>query len=57
MCKDYYIETDERLLFKQVTESFDSFLSKYQCNLTKGYNAQHCFATVLENMKSVLENR
>ena len=32
----------EIFLFKQMSEYFDSFFSKFQSGLRKGYNAQYC---------------
>ena len=29
----------------------DKFLSKYQCRLRKGYNAQHCLLAIVEKWK------
>ena len=32
----------EKFMFKQMSEYFESFLSKYQCGFRKGYSSQHC---------------
>ena len=31
----------ERFFFKQISEYFEQFLSKYQCGFRKGFSAQH----------------
>ena len=35
----------ERCLYYQIQVFFDSVLSKYQCRVQRGYNAQHCLIT------------
>ena len=42
----------EKFMFKQRSEYFESFLSKYQCGFRKGYSAQHCLLSMLEKWKS-----
>ena len=44
-------------MFKQISEYFESFLSKYQCGFRKGYSAQHCLLSMLEKWKSAIDNR
>ena len=38
----------ERLISKQLSEFFESILSKFQCGFRKGYGAQHCLLMMLE---------
>ena len=47
----------EKFMFKQMSEYFESFLSKYQCGFRKGYSAQHCLLSMLEKWKSAVDNR
>ena len=35
----------------------DQFLSKYQCDLRKGFNAQHCLLVLLEKWKKVANTK
>ena len=35
----------ERCFYDQIQVFFNSILSKYQCGLQRGYNAQHCLIT------------
>ena len=44
-------------MFKQISEYFDSFSSKYQCGFKKGFSSQHCLAAMLEKWKSAIENK
>ena len=44
-------------MFKQMSEYFESFLSKYQCGFRKGYSAQHCLLSMLEKWKSAIDNK
>ena len=44
-------------MFKQKSEYFESFLSKYQCGFRKGFSGQHCLLSMLEKWKSALDNR
>ena len=34
---------------------FDKILSKYQCGFRKGFNAQHCLATMLEKWRETID--
>ena len=43
----------ERIMFVQVSASFDNVFSKYQCRFQKGYNTQHCNLKMLEKWKNV----
>ena len=40
-----------------MSEYFESFLSKYQCEFRKEFNAQHCLLSMLEKLKSAIDNR
>ena len=47
----------ERIMFKQLSEYFESsFFSKYQCGFTKGFSAQYCLVSMLEQWKSASDN-
>ena len=35
---------------------FDIILSKYQCQFRKGFNAQHCHASMIEKWKESVDN-
>ena len=45
----------ERCLFKQMSKLFDKILSKYQCGFRKGFNSQHCLATILEKWRESID--
>ena len=47
----------ERFLFKQISEYFEQFLSKYQCGFRKGFIAQHSLLSMLEKWKSAVDNK
>ena len=47
----------EKFLFKQISEYFEQFLSKYQCGFRKGFRAQHSLLPVLEKWKSAVDNK
>ena len=47
----------ERFLFKQISEYFEQFLSKYQCGFRKGFSAQHSLLSMLEKWKPVVDNK
>ena len=34
----------------------DNILSKYQCGLCKGFNAQHCLVSMIEKWKESVDN-
>ena len=38
----------ERIIFKQISNYMESFLSKYQCGIRKGFSTQHCLFFMLE---------
>ena len=44
-------------MFKQMSDYFESFLSKCQCGFRKGYSPQHCLLPMLEKWKSATDNR
>ena len=44
-------------MFKQISEYFDLFFSKYQCSFRKGFCSQHCLAAMLEKWQSAIENK
>ena len=46
----------ERLISKQLSEFFESILSKFQCGFRKGYGAQHCLLMMLETWKEATDN-
>ena len=35
---------------------FDNILSKYQCEFCKGFNAQHCLVSMIEQGKESVDN-
>ena len=41
----------ERCLHKQISDFFDTILSKYQCGFRKGHGAQHCLIALLEKWR------
>ena len=47
----------ESFPFKQISEYFEQFLSKYQCGFRKGFSAQHSLLPVLEKWKSAVGNK
>ena len=47
----------EKFMFKQMSEYFESFLSKYQCGFRKGFSAHHCLLSMLEEWKYAIDNR
>ena len=47
----------ERLMFKQISEYFEQFFSKYQCGFRKGFSAQHCLVSMLEKWRSAIDNK
>ena len=40
-----------------MSKFFDKILSKYQCGFRKGFNAQHCLATMLEKWRETIDKR
>ena len=51
-----FSEIFERLLSRQLSESFDNTLSKLQCGFRKGYGTQHCLLLMLEIWEGVTDN-
>ena len=47
----------ERFVFKQISEYFEQFFSKYQCGFRKGFSAQHSVLSMLEKWKSAVDNK
>ena len=43
----------DRIMFVQISASFDNVFSKYQCGFRKGYSTQHCNLKMLEKWKNV----
>ena len=41
----------EKLIYQQLYEHFNSILSPKQCEVRKGYSAQHCLMIMLEKFK------
>ena len=46
----------ERCLYNQIEVFCDSVLSKYQCELRRGYNAEHCLITLIEIWNKSIDN-
>ena len=44
-------------MFKQMSEYFEAFLSKYQCGFRKGYSTQHCQLSMLKKWKFAIDNK
>ena len=40
-----------------MSKFFDKLLSKYHCGFGKGFNSQHCLASMLEKWWKALHNR
>ena len=40
-----------------MSKFFDKILSKYQCGFRKGFNSQHCLATMLEKWRESIDRR
>ena len=47
----------ERCLHKQISDFFDTILSKYQCGFRKGHGAQHCLIALLEKWRVSRDRR
>ena len=45
----------ERCLHKQISDFFDTILSKCQCSCRKGHAAQHCLIAVLEKWRESID--
>ena len=46
----------ERCIYDQIQLFFDSLLPKYQCGFRRGYNAQHCLITLIEQWTKSVDN-
>ena len=46
----------ERIIFRQISDYMESFLSKYQCGFQKVYSTQQCLLFTLEKWKHVVDN-
>ena len=38
-----------------MSKLFDKILSKYQCGFRRGFNSQHCLATMLEKLRESID--
>ena len=47
----------ERFFFKQISEYFEQFLSKYHCGFRKDFTAQHSLPSILKKWKSAVDNK
>ena len=45
----------ERCLHKQISDFFDTILSKYQCRFRKVHGAQHCLIALLEKCRESID--
>ena len=45
----------ERSLHKQISDFFDTILSKYQCGFRKGHGAHHCLIALLEKWQESID--
>ena len=64
-CKDNYRPVSilsnvskvfERIIFRQISNYMEPFLSKYQCGFRKDYSTQHCLLSMLEKWKRTEDN-
>ena len=42
-------------MFRQISSSMDSYLSKQQCGFRKGYSTQYCLLVMLEKWKNAVD--
>ena len=47
----------ERIIFRQIPDCMESFLSKYQCGFRKRFSTQHCLLFMPEKWKRAVDNR
>ena len=47
----------ERLMFKQISEYFETILSKFQCGFRKGFSAKYCLLAMSRKWKSAVDNK
>ena len=45
----------ERCLFKQLTNYFEDYFSKYQCGFRKGFSAANCLLPMIEKWRESLD--
>ena len=45
----------ERCMHRQISEYFETVLSKFQCGFRKGYSTQDCLLALVENFKRALD--
>ena len=45
----------KRCLHKQISDFFDTILSKYQCRFRKVHGAQHCLIALLEKCRESID--
>ena len=45
----------ERCMHRQISEYFETVLSKFQCGFRKGYSTQNCVLAMVENRKKALD--
>ena len=45
----------ERCLHREISEYFETVLSKFQCGFRRGYNTQDCQLAMVENCKKALD--
>ena len=48
-------EVFERCMQRQISEYFETVLSKFQCDFRKGYSTQDCLSAMVENCKKALD--
>ena len=46
----------ERIIFRQISNYMESFLSRYQCGFRKGFSTQHSPLFMLEKWKRAVDN-
>ena len=44
-------------MFKQISEYFEPFFSKFQCDFWNGFSLQQCFLSMLEKWKLAVDNQ
>ena len=47
----------ERCMHRQISEYFETVLSKFQCGFRKGYSTQDCLLAMVENCKKSIRSR
>ena len=46
----------ERCMHRQISECFETVLSKFQCGFRKGYSTQDCLLAMVENCKKSIRS-